>query len=99
MNYAAIGSIAGSGLTHGFDTLVQQYGGYRNFTSSESLSTEKHYRQLVQCITDQYSNYTVPEIGRNVSFFSCSTLCLEDLVREFPAKSSRRGTNRNIISN
>lgn len=67
LNYAAIGYVIGHEITHGFDDKGRQFdkdGNNRNWWHSD---TEKNFKDKVQCIIDQYGNYTVAEINENLN--------------------------------
>ena len=59
LNYGAIGSIIGHELTHGFDDTGSQVDGKGNLVDWWEEETKDMYLERVQCIIDQYSNYTV----------------------------------------
>lgn len=58
MNYASIGSLIGHEITHGFDDQGRQYDFDGNLANWWDPKTEKQFLDNVQCIIDQYSNYT-----------------------------------------
>jgi len=55
MNFGAIGSIIGHEITHAFDDQASK-------SETWSESARKAYRERVQCIINQYSNYRVKDI-------------------------------------
>ena len=63
LNYGAIGSIIGHELTHGFDDKGSQRDGKGNLADWWEEETKDMYLERVQCIIDQYSNYTVEVNG------------------------------------
>lgn len=67
MNYGAIGFVIGHEITHGFDDQGRQFDKNGNLVDWWAPETQKRFVQKAQCIIDQYGNYTVPEIGINVS--------------------------------
>lgn len=67
MNYGAIGFVIGHEITHGFDDQGRQFDKNGNLVDWWAPVTQKRFVQKAQCIIDQYGNYTVPEIGINVS--------------------------------
>lgn len=67
MNYGAIGFVIGHEITHGFDDQGRQFDKNGNLVDWWAPETQKAFVQKAQCIIDQYGNYTVPEIGINVS--------------------------------
>lgn len=48
--------------------LGRQFDRYGNLKNSWTQHALQGFRKGAQCIIDQYSNYTIPEIGLNVSF-------------------------------
>lgn len=69
MNYGAIGFVIGHEITHCFDDQGRQFDKNGNLVDWWAPSTQKAFIEKAQCIIDQYGNYTVPEIGRNVSYW------------------------------
>ncbi|XP_044750363.1 neprilysin-2 isoform X4 [Coccinella septempunctata] len=67
MNYGAIGFVIGHEITHGFDDQGRQFDKNGNLVDWWAPSTQKAFIEKAQCIIDQYGNYTVPEIGRNLN--------------------------------
>jgi membrane metallo-endopeptidase-like protein 1 len=57
----------GHEMTHGFDIDGRQFDMNGNLIDWWDPETKKKYLQRAQCIVDQYSNYTVEEIGLKVS--------------------------------
>lgn len=68
MNYASIGSIIGHEITHGFDDQGRQYDFDGNLANWWDPQTEKQFIEKVQCIINQYSNYTDPKTNLTVIF-------------------------------
>ena len=66
-NHLGIGMVIGHEITHGFDDDGRQYDKYGNRVPWWSNSTIDEFNKRKQCIIDQYSNYTVEQIGRKVS--------------------------------
>ncbi|XP_043270684.1 neprilysin-2-like [Venturia canescens] len=66
MNYGAIGFVAGSGMSQAFDTTGKQFNERKNSADWWSPETEERYRQSVQCLTEQYGNYTLSDVGINL---------------------------------
>ena len=62
-----IGMVIGHEITHGFDDDGRQYDKYGNRVPWWTNSTIEEFDKRKQCIIDQYSNYTVEQIHRNVS--------------------------------
>jgi len=59
MNYGAIGLVIGHEITHGFDDRGSQYDEVGNLVDWWESESKKRYLEKVQCIIDQYGNYTV----------------------------------------
>lgn len=68
LNYGAIGSVMGHEITHGFDDQGSQFSKDGNLVDWWEKETKVKYLERAKCIIDQYSNYTVEEVGLNVSF-------------------------------
>lgn len=66
MNYAAIGSVIGHELTHGFDDTGRQFDKDGNLVEWWAPRTKEAFLEKAQCIIEQYGNYTVAEINENV---------------------------------
>ncbi|RWS23225.1 peptidase family M13-like protein [Leptotrombidium deliense] len=67
MNFAAIGTIIGHEITHGFDDSGSKFdetGRYRNWWAN---STREKYQEKVKCFIDQYTSYTEPKTGLKVN--------------------------------
>lgn len=64
-----IGMVIGHEITHGFDDDGRQYDKNGNRVPWWSNSTIAQFNQRKQCIIDQYSNYTVEQIHKNVRSF------------------------------
>lgn len=60
MNYAAIGSVVGHEITHGFDDLGRQFDGDGNLVDWWGEDTRNSFLVKAQCIIDQYANFTEP---------------------------------------
>ncbi|XP_077998021.1 neprilysin-1-like [Glandiceps talaboti] len=67
MNYGGIGMVIGHEITHGFDDRGRQYDKNGNWHQWWSEKSVNNFKQKAQCIVDQYSNYTVPEIKLNIN--------------------------------
>jgi len=67
LNYGGIGMVIGHEITHGFDDDGRQYDKYGNKVPWWSNSTINEFNKRKQCIIDQYSNYTVEQIHRNLN--------------------------------
>lgn len=62
LNYGAMGMVIGHEITHGFDDQGRQYDGTGSASPWWSEETIEAFSVQAQCIIDQYSNYTVPEL-------------------------------------
>ncbi|XP_046453383.1 neprilysin-like isoform X8 [Daphnia pulex] len=68
LNYGAIGSVIGHEITHGFDDeghKSDKKGHERSWWTNQTL--DEFYKRK-QCIIDQYSNYTLPELEGTDAF-------------------------------
>ncbi|XP_071946178.1 neprilysin-1-like [Antedon mediterranea] len=66
MNYGGIGVVIGHELTHGYDDkgrLFNQDGNLQAWWSNSSIDA---YLKKSECFVDQYNNYTVKEVNKNV---------------------------------
>ncbi|KAK5639439.1 hypothetical protein RI129_011931 [Pyrocoelia pectoralis] len=63
IDYGSIGAIMGHEITHGFDDQGRRYDEHGNLNQWWSLTTMEHYHNKVKCIIEQYSNYSMPELG------------------------------------
>lgn len=61
MNYAAIGSVIGHEITHGFDDVGRQFDLTGNLAEWWDEKTQIQFLEKAQCIIDQYGNYTEPK--------------------------------------
>lgn len=62
LNYGGTGTILGHELTHGFDNTGILFDGEGNLVQWWSNASIAHFKERVQCIIDQYSNFTVPGV-------------------------------------
>ncbi|KAK4879933.1 hypothetical protein RN001_008079 [Aquatica leii] len=67
MNYGGIGYFIGHELTHGFDDQGKQLNSDGNLENWWAEETNTAFLRKAKCIIDQYSNYTLPEIGVNIN--------------------------------
>lgn len=67
MNYGGIGFVIGHEITHGFDDQGRQFDKNGNLVDWWAANTKSAFVKKAQCIIDQYSNYSVPELNLNVS--------------------------------
>ncbi len=63
LNFAAIGSIIGHEISHGFDDEGSQFDAVGNLVNWWLDDTKTAYLEKAQCIIDQYSNFTEPMTG------------------------------------
>ena len=66
MNYGAIGTFTGHEITHGFDDQGSQRDGEGNVVDWWQPETKEKYRAKIQCMIDQYGNYTVDIKGKKI---------------------------------
>lgn len=66
LNYAAIGSILAHQITYGFGLEGSQFDKEGNDMDWWSEETKNDYLAKADCIVQQYSNYTVKEVGLEV---------------------------------
>jgi membrane metallo-endopeptidase-like protein 1 len=59
--------VIGHEITHGFDDTGRQFDEDGNRVSWWTEDTIQKFDQRKQCIIDQYSNYSIPQINMNVS--------------------------------
>ncbi|GFR64348.1 endothelin-converting enzyme 1 [Elysia marginata] len=67
LNYGGIGMVIGHEITHGFDDRGRQYDKDGNLVKWWDDIVIHRFKERAQCIIDQYSNYTVPEINMSVN--------------------------------
>ncbi|XP_057331668.1 neprilysin-2-like isoform X2 [Microplitis mediator] len=67
MNYGAIGFVIGHEITHGFDDQGRQLDKDGNLVDWWAPSTKEKYLEKAECIINQYGNYTVKEVGKNLN--------------------------------
>ncbi|XP_035206975.1 neprilysin-2-like [Stegodyphus dumicola] len=58
LNFGSIGSIIGHEITHGFDDMGRQFDENGNNVRWGDDVTDQHFKTKVQCIIEQYGNYT-----------------------------------------
>ncbi|CAF1295890.1 unnamed protein product, partial [Rotaria sordida] len=67
LNYGGIGMVIGHEITHGFDDDGRQYDKDGDRIPWWSNNTINQFNERKQCIIDQYSNYTVEQIHKNLN--------------------------------
>lgn len=67
MNYAAIGSIIGHEITHGFDDEGSQFDSQGNLVDWWQEETKEAYLEKARCIIEQYGNFTEPQTELSVN--------------------------------
>ncbi|KAI0221726.1 Neprilysin-4 [Lamellibrachia satsuma] len=67
VNFGGIGVVIGHEITHGFDDQGRQFDLNGNLKQWWPNDVIKKFNQRAQCIVDQYSSYTVPQVGINVN--------------------------------
>lgn len=68
MNYAAIGSIIGHEITHGFDDLGRQFDLLGNLVDWWDSETKTQFLEKAKCIIDQYSNFQEETTNLTVNY-------------------------------
>ncbi|KAK2148688.1 hypothetical protein LSH36_487g03042 [Paralvinella palmiformis] len=67
LNYGGIAMVIGHEITHGFDDRGRMFDKDGNLVQWWSEDVIHKFKQQAQCIVDQYSNYTVEEVGMNLN--------------------------------
>lgn len=67
MNFAAIGSIIGHEITHGFDDQGRQFNENGNLVDWWNEETSNAYVEKAKCIIEQYGNFTEPLTELNLN--------------------------------
>ncbi|KAJ8683696.1 hypothetical protein QAD02_019488 [Eretmocerus hayati] len=67
LNFGGIGYVMGHEMTHGFDDQGRQFDKEGNLAEWWEQETKAKYLKKAQCIIDQYSNYTVKEVGLKIN--------------------------------
>ncbi|CAF2874760.1 unnamed protein product [Rotaria sp. Silwood2] len=71
ISHTAIGSTMGHEITHGFDIIGRQYDENGNVVPWWINEKIDAYNKQIECFIQQYSNYTVPGVNRQVFLFLC----------------------------
>lgn len=84
MNFAAIGSVIGHEMTHGFDDQGKQFDVDGNLVDWWQPKTTSKFLERAKCIIEQYGNYTEPSTGLKVcSRFPCTFDCFQENTQPF----------------
>ncbi|KAF2893714.1 hypothetical protein ILUMI_12458, partial [Ignelater luminosus] len=67
LNYGSIGFAIGHEITHGFDDEGRQYSKDGSAKDWWAENTKQAFIEKAQCIIDQYGNFTVPEVNKNLN--------------------------------
>ena len=67
MNYGGIGVTIGHEIIHGFDDLGRQFDKHGNMVDWWESASEANFIERVECIRNQYNNYILEFLGKNVS--------------------------------
>jgi len=67
MNYGAIGAVIGHEITHGFDNTGRKYDFEGKSVDWWENDTAIEYKRRVQCLIEQYSNFTAKQININLN--------------------------------
>ncbi|CAL1541739.1 unnamed protein product [Lymnaea stagnalis] len=67
LNYGGIGMVIGHEITHGFDDRGRQYDKKGILVQWWDDVVIRRFTERAQCMIDQYSNYTAPEVDMNVN--------------------------------
>ncbi|XP_064611411.1 neprilysin-like isoform X2 [Liolophura sinensis] len=67
LNFGGIGMVIGHEITHGFDDRGRQFDKNGNLKQWWSNEVIERFKDAAQCIVDQYSNFTLEEVGMNLN--------------------------------
>ncbi|ESO88297.1 hypothetical protein LOTGIDRAFT_219386 [Lottia gigantea] len=67
VNFGGIGMVIGHEITHGFDDIGIQFDEYGNLKQWWTNTSIANFKKQAQCLIDQYSDFTVPEIGSKMN--------------------------------
>ncbi|XP_076472292.1 neprilysin-1-like [Babylonia areolata] len=67
LNYGGIGMVIGHEITHGFDDRGRQYDKDGNLVQWWDSQVIRRFKDRAQCIIDQYSNFSLPEVDMQVN--------------------------------
>ncbi|XP_033642179.1 neprilysin-4-like [Asterias rubens] len=67
MNYGGIGFVIGHELMHGFDNTGRSFDKSGNLEKVWSDGSIQAFHDKTSCLVEQYSNYTVDQVGRKVN--------------------------------
>ena len=72
INFAAIGTVTGHEITHGFDDQGSQYDEYGNLHNWWNNATKAEFDKRTKCLVDQYSAYPGPHFQRAYLLYQLS---------------------------
>ncbi|XP_031344636.1 neprilysin-2-like isoform X2 [Photinus pyralis] len=67
INYGAVGYVIAHEITHGFSGKGSTFDKDGKLVDWWESSTKEKFKTKVQCMIDQYGNYSVPELGLNLN--------------------------------
>lgn len=67
LNYGGIGVVIGHEITHGFDDKGKQFDAQGNINQWWDSDSSTSFKKKAQCIIDQYSEFSVSEVGVNLN--------------------------------
>ncbi|CAH0686418.1 unnamed protein product [Spodoptera exigua] len=66
LNYGSLGTVLGHEITHGFDSVGRHFDKNGNMLPWWSNSTIDSFVNMTRCFIDQYSEYYLPDLDKNV---------------------------------
>ncbi|XP_057330724.1 neprilysin-2-like [Microplitis mediator] len=78
INYGSIGFLIGHEITHGFDSVGMNFNKDGNLENWWEPITAAEYWIKATCLKDQYDNYTVEDVGKNVDGLNTITENIAD---------------------
>ncbi|XP_051158324.1 neprilysin-2-like isoform X2 [Leptopilina boulardi] len=67
MNYGSIGFVIGHEYTHGFDSFGRNFDKLGNLVNWWEPESSENFRSRVQCLINQYGNYTLNEVNLKIN--------------------------------